>query len=59
MGDAPHAVNVDPEEEHERDEADIASLIRNSRFRRRRLVRQAGVPERVALVRRLCELWPA
>ena len=28
VGDAPHVVNVDPEEEHERDEADIASLIR-------------------------------
>ena len=28
VGDAPRAANVDPEEEHERDEADIAGLIR-------------------------------
>ena len=59
VGDAPHAVNVDPEEEHERDEADIASLIRELETQEKRFDRRAGVPERVAMVRRLREPWPA
>ena len=41
VGDAPHAVNVDPEEEHERDEADIASLIRKLEIQEE-AARQAG-----------------
>ena len=41
VSDGPHVVNVDLEEEHERDEADIASLIRKLEIQEE-AVREAG-----------------